>query len=111
MYPNKIDARQGPTYAVKGDQRLKIINSLSKEGCRREKIPGLKDPRILKPRKSRNKKSRDYECIKIPGFFFPAGFFPLFLCDILSEMLLNFHVSRKIQMKFPYFVMKTSFLL
>ena len=68
----------------------------------------------------RNKKSRDYECIKIPGFLneswdIPAGFFPLFLCDILSEMLLNFHVSSKIwlyiQMKFPYFVMKTSLLL
>jgi hypothetical protein len=51
---------------------------------RGEKIPGLKDPGILKPRKSRNKKSRDYECIKILGFLneswdIPAGFFPLFL--------------------------------
>ena len=47
---------------------------------RDEKIPGLKDPGILKPRKS-----RDYECMKIPGFFnesweSPGGIFsPLFM--------------------------------
>jgi hypothetical protein len=82
---------------------------------RDQKIPGLNNPGILKPEKSRNKKSRDFECIKIPGFLneswdIPAGFFPSFY-DILSEMLLNFHISMKIwlyiQMKFPCFVMET----
>ena len=54
------------------------------EISRDQKIPGPKNPGILKPEKSRNKKSRDCECIKIPGFLYeswdiPAGFFPLFL--------------------------------